>query len=43
MTFEQFFQAATGHAPYDYQRRLTKKTPLVLMIFEPQQKEPNPQ
>ena len=22
MTFEQFFEAATGHAPYDYQRRL---------------------
>jgi hypothetical protein len=22
MTFEQFFGAATGHAPYDYQRRL---------------------
>jgi len=22
MTFEQFFQTATGHAPYDYQRRL---------------------
>ena len=22
MTFEQFFQAATGYAPYDYQRRL---------------------
>ena len=22
MTFEQFFETATGHAPYDYQRRL---------------------
>jgi CRISPR-associated endonuclease/helicase Cas3 len=22
MTFEQFFEAATGHAPYDYQQRL---------------------
>ena len=22
MTFEEFFRAATGHAPYDYQRRL---------------------
>jgi CRISPR-associated endonuclease/helicase Cas3 len=22
MTFEQFFEAATDHAPYDYQRRL---------------------
>ena len=22
MTFGQFFEAATGHAPYDYQRRL---------------------
>ena len=22
MTFEQLFEAATGHAPYDYQRRL---------------------
>src|SRR5664279_1431964 len=22
MTFEEFFTAATGHAPYDYQRRL---------------------
>jgi hypothetical protein len=22
MTFEQFFEAATGHAPYDYQGRL---------------------
>ena len=22
MTFEQFFKAATGHAPYDYQQRL---------------------
>ena len=22
MTFEQFFEAATRHAPYDYQRRL---------------------
>jgi CRISPR-associated endonuclease/helicase Cas3 len=22
MTFEEFFKAATGHAPYDYQRRL---------------------
>lgn len=22
MTFEQFFQAATGYAPYDYHRRL---------------------
>jgi CRISPR-associated endonuclease/helicase Cas3 len=22
MTFERFFKAATGHAPYDYQRRL---------------------
>ena len=22
MTFEQFFEVATGHAPYDYQRRL---------------------
>ncbi|HEY4983634.1 MAG TPA: hypothetical protein VIJ24_01080, partial [Verrucomicrobiae bacterium] len=22
MTFEQLFHAATGHAPYDYQRRL---------------------
>ena len=21
MTFEQFFEAATGHAPYDYQQR----------------------
>jgi CRISPR-associated endonuclease/helicase Cas3 len=22
MTFEQFFEVGTGHAPYDYQRRL---------------------
>ena len=22
MTFEQLFEAATGHAPYDYQQRL---------------------
>jgi CRISPR-associated endonuclease/helicase Cas3 len=22
MTFEQFFETATGHAPYDYQQRL---------------------
>ena len=24
MTFEQLFKAATGHAPYDYQRRLAE-------------------
>ena len=27
MTFEQFFKAATGHAPYDYQRRLAGGEP----------------
>jgi len=24
MTFGQFFEAATGHAPFDYQRRLAE-------------------
>jgi len=24
MTFDQFFEAATGHPPYDYQRRLAE-------------------
>ena len=26
MTFEQFFETATGHAPYDYQQRLAGDT-----------------